>query len=65
MNLRGRQADAVILDHRLDHVVDQLLDDRVADVGAVEGAGFLPQHRVAHPCDFQDRHSSQIILFSV
>ena len=26
VHLRRRQADAVILDHRLDHVVDQLLD---------------------------------------
>ncbi len=33
VHLRRRQADAVILDHRLDHVVDQLLDDGLADLG--------------------------------
>ena len=28
VDLRRRQPDAVVLDHRLDHVVDELLDDR-------------------------------------
>ena len=64
VDLRRRQADAVILDHRLDHVVDQLLDDRVADVGALEGARLRAQHRMAHARDLQDRHIRRIILVS-
>ena len=63
VDLGRRQADAVILDHRLDHVVDQLLDDGIADFAAIERASLLAQHGMPHPRDFQDRHIRQIILF--
>ena len=56
MYLRRRQPDAVILMHRLDHVVDQLLHERVAEGRLVERLGALPEHGVPHARDFQDRH---------
>jgi hypothetical protein len=62
VNLRRRQADTVIFVHRLDHVVDQLLDRSAADLGLVERPGFGAQHRVTHPRDLQNRHTHRIIL---
>ncbi len=63
-HLRRGQTNAVILDHRLDHVVDQLLDDRIANVAALERPRLLAKHRVTHARDLQDRHIPGIILFS-
>ena len=64
VHLRRGQTNAVILDHRLDHVVDQLLDDRIANVAALERPRLLAKHRVTHARDLQDRHIPGIILFS-
>ncbi len=36
VHLRPREPDAVVLVHRLDHVVDQLLQEWVAEGGLVE-----------------------------
>ena len=45
VHLRRGQTDAVILDHRVDHVVDQLLHDRAADLGLLERPRLRAQHR--------------------
>ena len=50
------EADAVILVHRLDHVVDELLDDGVAEVRLLELPCAPAQNRVPHARDFEDRH---------
>ena len=56
VHLRRRQADAVVLVHRLDHVVDELLEARIPDLGTLDGAGGPPQHRVSHAGDLEDGH---------
>ena len=38
VHLRRRQADAVVLDHRVDHVVDQLLNGALPDLARVRAA---------------------------
>jgi hypothetical protein len=62
VHLRRRQADAVVLDHRVDHVVDQFLHDRTGDLRAIDRPGLSPEDRVAHPRDLQNRHLVGIIL---
>jgi hypothetical protein len=62
VHLRTGQPDAVILAHRLDHVVDQFLHRRRRDVFRIEGLGLGPQDRVAKARHFQDRHVERIIL---
>jgi len=56
MHLRRRQTDATVLDHRVDHVVNQLLEFGRADVRGRQGAGFRAQHWMAHVRDFQNGH---------
>ena len=56
MNLRRRQADAVVLVHGIDHVVDQLLHRRILELGALDGTRPLAQNRMTHAGDFQQRH---------
>ena len=41
VHLRRRQPDAVILVHRLDHVVDEFLHERIAKFGFLERPGAL------------------------
>src|SRR4029079_16044983 len=62
MHLRSRQADAVILEHRFAHVVDELLDDWIHDFGAVERARLGAENRMAHARHLEDRHNPRIIL---
>ena len=56
VHLRRRQADAVVLVHGVDHVVDQLLHRRLLQLGAFDLPGARAQHRMAHAGDFQERH---------
>ena len=56
VDLRRRQSDAVILMHRLDHVVDQLLDQRAAEGRLVERLRALSEDRTPHARDFENRH---------
>jgi len=60
VHLRGRQADPLVLPHRLDHVVDELLERRRLDLGGLDLPRRFPQHRVPHVRDLQDGHSSII-----
>ena len=62
VHLRRGKADATILDHRIDHVVDQLLNHRLLQSPRRAARGFRAQHRMAHARDFQDRHICGIIL---
>jgi 8-oxo-dGTP diphosphatase len=62
VHLRRRQTDAVILDHRVDHVVDQPLDHHALELGLLDRAGFRAQYRMAHARDLQNRHDRRIIL---
>ena len=64
VHLRGGQADAVILGHRVDHVVDELLHGGGLDVASFEGPRLGAQHGVAHARDLQDGHDRGIILRS-
>ena len=63
VHLRRRQPDAVVLVHRLDHVVDELLDGR-RDLIAARSSGLRlgAQHGVAHARDFQNRHAEELYL---
>lgn len=54
MNLRGRKARAVGIDHRFDHVLDKSSQFGVRKIR--DGLGRLTQHRMAHTRDFSDRH---------
>jgi len=56
VDLRRGEADAFVLGHRLDHVVDQFLEDRGTDLGRIQFAGTRAQHGMAHACDFENRH---------
>ena len=58
MHLRAGQADPAVLVHGVDHVVDEFLEARVLDLGALERAGLLPQHRMPHARDLQDGHAA-------
>ena len=60
VHLRRREADAVVLGHGVDHVVDQLLDDRAPDLGLLERPRFRAQHRMPHARDLQNRHIDEL-----
>ena len=60
MHLRRRQPDAVILVHRLDHVVDELLHERIAERRLVERPRARAEHRVPHPRHFENRTSREL-----
>ena len=60
MYLRRGQADAVILVHRLDHVVDEFLEQRILELGLVERPRAFPEHGMPHARDFQNGHSSKL-----
>ena len=62
VHLRRRQADARILVHRLDHVIDELLELRRADLVLVDRARRLSKHRVTHAGHFQNGHLLDFIL---
>ena len=61
MDLDRREAGAVGVVHRLDHVVDELLSNGCLDFGAIEGTCFGAQHRMAHARNLEDRHGGTII----
>src|SRR5581483_131590 len=56
VNLRRGEADAVILGHRLDHVVDEPLHSGGLDLAAIERLSSAAQHRVAHASHLENRH---------
>ena len=56
--LRRRQADALGLDHRFEHVVNEFLEDALADLLQGNWLGDLPQHRCAELRNLEDRHRS-------
>ncbi len=58
VHLRGGQADAIDLDHRLDQVVTEGLKGLAADGGRIDGVGDHPQDRMPHLGNAQDGHSS-------
>ena len=62
VHLRRRQADAVILGHRVEHVVDELLHRRGLDIAPFDRPRFGPQHGMPHARDLQDGHDRGIIL---
>ena len=62
VHLRRRQTDAVVLGHRVHHVVDEPLNRRALDAAPLDGLRPCPQHRMPHARDFQDGHSRRIIL---
>ena len=61
VNLRRRQADAVVLVHGVDHVVDQLLHRRLLQLGAFDLLRARAEDRMAHAGDFQERHSDDYV----
>ena len=62
VHLRRGQADALVLGHRLEHVVDQLLDARRLDLADVDRPRPRTQHRVAHVRNLQNRHRRIIVV---
>jgi hypothetical protein len=60
VNLRSGEADALILAHRLEHVVDELLDARRRNFSGIDRSGAGAQDGVAHARDLQDRHDRQL-----
>jgi 8-oxo-dGTP diphosphatase len=56
VHLRRRQPDAAILDHRHDHVVNELLNRRGFDLAGIERTSFRAQQRMPHARDLQDGH---------
>ena len=57
VDLRRRQSNSLVLLHRLEHVVDELLDLRRADLGRMERAGLRAEDGMPHARDFQNRHT--------
>jgi ADP-ribose pyrophosphatase YjhB (NUDIX family) len=55
----------VIFLHRLDHVVDELLDSGGFDVGALEGSRTRPQDGMTHAGDLQNRHVRKLYFPAV
>src|SRR5258705_7729588 len=60
VHLRRGEADAVLLVHRVDHVVDQFLERCALDVGFVERPRAFTEDRMAHARDFEDRHEARL-----
>ena len=60
VNLRRGQTNPLILAHRVEHVVDELLDPRGTDFSGLERPGLRAQDRMAHACDLQNRHAGII-----
>src|SRR5947208_11688883 len=60
VHLRTGETNAVVLVHRVEHVVDEFLNDGALDVGLVERPRALTEDRMAHPRDFQDRHEARL-----
>jgi hypothetical protein len=60
VDLRARQADTVIFVHGVDHVVDQLLDERIAQIRLLQRPGPLAEHGMSHARDFQDGHDYSV-----
>src|SRR5262245_20516244 len=58
MHLGGREPGAVVLAHRLDHVVDQPLNGRRPERRGIDALRDLAKHGMAETRDFQDRHDS-------
>ena len=56
VHLRGREPDARVLKHRVDHAVDELLEGGVLELGLVHGPRLGAKDGVAHPSNFQNRH---------
>ena len=61
VHLRRGKADAVVLGHRVDHVVDQLLDDAAPYLGLLQRPSLRAQHRVPHARDFQNGHAKIVV----
>src|SRR4029079_18933339 len=57
MHLRRRESDSLVLLHRLEHVVDELLDCRGPNLRRVHRASLRAQHRMLHARDLQNRHT--------
>src|SRR6267143_6724039 len=57
-HLRRRQADTLDLDHRLEQVVNELLESALTDLLQKNRIGDLPQHRRAELRNLEDRHRS-------
>ena len=60
MDLRGREADTVVLVHGVDHVVNQLLQGRLLQLGALDFPGPRSKDRMAHAGDFEERHALEL-----
>src|SRR4029450_9576538 len=60
VNLRSRKTDTVVLDHRLDHVVDQPLNGSMFDFWAFEGARLGAKHGMSHARDLQNGHEGEL-----
>ena len=56
VHLRGGEADAVILLHRVDHVVDELLDGRGLEVRPLERTRPPAQDGMSHARHLEDGH---------
>ena len=57
VHLRRRQPDARVFVHRLEHVVDELLDDRRSDRLRRHRLRLGPQDWMPHAGDLQDGHA--------
>src|SRR5262249_34840089 len=63
VDLRRRQSDAVVLDHRLEHVVDEPLDRSALDLSAIDRPRTRAQHGMTHPRDLQNRHAIRLYIW--
>ena len=60
VDLRRGQPDAVVFVHRLDHVVDELLQQHVPQLRWLHGSRAFPQHGMTHARDFENRHEGRL-----
>ena len=60
VHLRAGQADAFVLVHRLDHVVDQRAELACLDIRNVDVRRFEPQNGMPETADFEDGHAAKL-----
>ena len=61
VHLRRGEPDTAVLDHRFDHVVDQLLHRRGLELASFQGPGDGSQHGMPHARHLQNGHNREII----
>ena len=58
VDLRRRQSHTLVFAHRLEHVVDESLNARRADLTGIDRPGAGPEDWMAHACDLDNGHAA-------